>query len=30
MRNAYKFFVEIPEGKRPLEDEGVDSSVILK
>jgi hypothetical protein len=30
VRNAYKTLVGKPEGKRPLEDLGIDGSIILK
>jgi len=30
MRNAFNIFVVKPEGKRPLEDIGVDGKIILK
>jgi hypothetical protein len=30
IRNAYKILVGKPEGKRPLEDEGLDWKIILK
>jgi hypothetical protein len=30
MRNAYKALVTKPEGKRPLEDMGIDGKIILE
>jgi hypothetical protein len=30
MRNAYIIFIEKPERKRPLEDQGIDGEIISK